>query len=362
MGSACWLHVGPVVAVLTIPLVCVLACSKKPSTTEVTATDASNGANAADADPGDGAARLAMPPRSLLGLDWLPVPPSPKVEVVPDQHPAIVAMPVATLDRSFLVELAVGGGPQGYTILTLPVSGHAGLVFDTRLDGKQIWHAVAFEVSGKELEEVVQVLNDERVMTLAQSYVHPIHDGTQWILHIRTNFRDKYIVASNEFPAQLLRFAQHLRDQLVDTRPDLLARSHIVTSGDVYSHRLQREEWEYRGLPKVGAGLWDKPAVMVFPKWMKLIGTHTEAAVQPTNSRIEAEIQDWSANGEVLFRERNLVEPSWLFYQKNKVKPDHRLMLVLKLIQGKSIVTVSAPQPVITLDGVHALEVELVLP
>jgi hypothetical protein len=116
-----------------------------------------------DASLEDAAASPVAERMSQFGLSSFPVPAS-KIEVVLDRHPAIVAMPTATLDGSFLLEFALGGGKDGFTILSVPASGHCRFVFMRGVNLAYVWQKVAFDVSHQAIEKILAVLDAEQVM------------------------------------------------------------------------------------------------------------------------------------------------------------------------------------------------------
>jgi hypothetical protein len=342
------------------------ACSKPKAVPPAPVADAAVEAGVVnvrtvDASLRDGAASEVASRMNLFRLSSLPVPAS-KIEVVPDRHPAIVAMPTATLDSSFLLEFAVGGGMDGFTVLSVPASGHCRFVFMREVNRAYVWRVVAFDVSHQDIEQILALLNAEQVMSMAQSYIHPVADGTQWIVHVRTQGCDKYIYASNEFPPALVRLGQYLRDNLIDARPSLFDSSRLLSNGQEYNRHFELSSSRYRGEPKTGYPLFDDPAVIVTTRYVEQRESGNVAVAQPEGSHVEAEIQDWSDNAEKLMPRVTLDKFGYLYYPERKIKPAHRLMLVLTLLKGRTVLATSVPQPVITLDGAHALEVELVLP
>jgi hypothetical protein len=197
---------------------------------------------------------------------------------------------------------------------------------------------------------------------MAQSYIDPAHDGTHCIVHVRTNGRDKHVYASNEFPPKLVRLGQYLRDNLIDARPELHARSRLVSNRRQYSRHSELGEARYRGHAKTGAALLYHPAVIVTTRYADQRESGTVAVAQTEGSHVEAEIQDWSNNAAKLVPSVTLAIFGYLYDHARKVIPTHCLMLVLSLVKGRTVLVTSVPQPVITFDGAQALEVELVRP
>jgi hypothetical protein len=142
-----------------------------------------------------------------------------------DPHWAGDVNPAETEDEGFVFELGMGSGLDGLNVTTIDASRRASHVWAAG-GTPDAWREVHFEVNQRELDELVRSLNDEHVLSLARRYEDKsIADGAQWILHVRTQGRDKYVYASNSFPPPLVRLARFVKEQIIDTRPDLVAKS-----------------------------------------------------------------------------------------------------------------------------------------
>jgi hypothetical protein len=331
------------------------------STRQSASTSSLNDAAAIDASPVDASLGLVESPIVRWGPPEQMLPPvSNTTKVVEDRHrvPSTV-----TLDDSFLFEVAVGDSREGFAVITIPASGRCRLVFGTRVHGDTEWRQVNFDISAERLAQLVTLLNDRSIMALAQSYVQSSYEGVQSLSHVRTDGRDKYIYASSVLPAALAQVNRHLRENIIEARPDLFGRSRVFFNVFTYSRHLELSVEQYINVPQNGLPGSDyRPAVIVTARYVEQRESGTVATAQPKGSHLEAEIQDWSDNAVKLVPRAPLDKFGYLYYPERKIKPAHRLMLVLTLLKGRTVLATSVPQPVITLDGAHALEVELVLP
>lgn len=85
------------------------------------------------------------------------------------------------------------------------------------------WERATIELSREELAQVLEAIENERLMKLHRSYApRPhIHDGTQWVLWIKQGESEKSVYFNNSFPKSIVRFAKRIdgiiaahRDQL----------------------------------------------------------------------------------------------------------------------------------------------------
>jgi hypothetical protein len=165
----------------------------------------------------------------------------PKTEPDPKWRDASGA--VVELDETFLLELGMGSGGHGLNVTTIREDGTARHVYrkastDEAGSVEHVWRRVDFRVEREELGETVRLLNEERFLLRPRSYVDPqVQDGAQWIVHVRTRGRDKFVYLSNAFPDPLVRLARHVTG-LVGRRPELAATSRpMETAHDTHLWR-----------------------------------------------------------------------------------------------------------------------------
>ena len=325
---------------LLAALLALAGCSKRAAPVDAGAPEAGAGELDAAA-PRNTIAPLIFP----AGL--------PHVETITteDHHWAKETGATVDLDETFLLELGMGSGLDGLNVTTVPASGHASHVYRTRDKGGFRWARVAFEVDRPEIERLVKVLNENGFLHLGAGYEgKDIHDGAQWIVHVRTGGLDKYVYADNAFPDPLVAVARFVTTQIVDTRPGLYAASKTAPIGTGYADHLWRARRRYavRELEPEPPGFEDAPRV---------VGYMIPGDSLPEGTKLRAAIVDQTSGGKELSSYTASVPRFSVFYNEAKVDPHHRYALEVKLLAGTRVVAASESLPVITLDGAQALEV-----
>jgi hypothetical protein len=327
--------------VLLSVLLALSGCSKR--TTPADPKEAGASASADSGAPRNTIAPLIMP-ADLPHVD---------VVATEDFHWATETEATVGLDETFLVEIGMGGGRDGLNVTTVAANGHASHVYRTRTKDGIGWVRVAFTVERPELERLAKVLNENRFLQLPQRYeAKDLHDGAQWILHVRSGGLDKYVYADNAFPDPLLAVARFVTTQLVDTRPALYGESKPARLGSDYGDHLWRAARRYavRELEPEPPSFEDAPRVigLVLPDDPLAEGT-----------LLEATIVDQSNADKVLGSVDSPAPRFSLFYNEGKVDPQHHYALLVKLLAGKRVLAESGSLPVITYDGAFALDVLL---
>ncbi len=201
---------------------------------------------------------------------------------------------------------------------------------------------------------MVKVLNENDFLHLARSYHADVYDGVQWVVHLRTGGRDKYVTISNAFPPPLVAVARFVVEQIVDARPDLAERSLPVhLPPQAYSDHLWRAASRYAGR-RAGA-----PDADHGPRLTALLLPDDPL---PKGARIEAAIVDLGAGGKVVAHAVAERPFFWVPYAEDRIDPRHRYALEVKLTAGGKALAASEALPVITYDGEQALEVPLPRP
>jgi hypothetical protein len=84
-----------------------------------------------------------------------------------------------------------------------------------------------------------------RFLHMASSYEDTsVDDGAMWVVHLRTEGRDKYVTASNVFPETLTSVARFVAG-LVDRRPEVARAAEPALLGNEHGDRLQRDASQY---------------------------------------------------------------------------------------------------------------------
>ncbi len=260
------------------------------------------------------------------------------------------------LDDTFLLEVGMGDGKDGLNVTTVPASGHASHVYKVRENGEIHWRRVTFEVDKADLVRLSRVLADNHFLQMAQRYeAKGVSDGAQWVVHVRSGGLDKYVYADNAFPDPLVAVARFVSEQIVDTRPELRAKSKPAPLGPDYGAHLWRGARLYLSSePEVAA--------LDFENASRIAGLLVPDQPLAEGTQIEVSIVDRSEGDEELTRTAPSGPRFWVFYNGGKVHQDHRYALAVRLVAGSKVLAESEPLPVITLDGAQALEVPLARP
>jgi len=271
----------------------------------------------------------------------------------PDPHWADDVDATVALDETFLLELGMGSGRSGLNVTSIDRAGRAHHTYEHRErtpKGTDVtWRRVDFTVSDAELAQLVALLDEEKLLQLHREYSDPsVSDGAQWIIHLRTRGRDKYVALSNAFPEPALRIARFVTG-LVDARPELADESRDAKRND--QHLWRWLEW-YRGCSLDLDPVEDDRACM--PLW---VTAHLRASgALPAGAQVEAAIVDRSADGAELARAAGTMGGGavmvneaqvTLTVRHDQVDVSHRYELTTEVTDGDRTWR-GEPQPVIT--------------
>ncbi|MBW2528562.1 MAG: hypothetical protein JRI23_30595 [Deltaproteobacteria bacterium] len=336
-----------------------LGCRDDRATAPVTAASPTPSASSA---PSAAAPRAPIAP--LVGPLGGTSQRAPKTE--PDPHWADAAEATVELDETFLVELGMGSGLDGLNVTTIRHGGATTHVYRAATSNEagrreRAWRRVDFRVEPAELSDLVRLLNAQRFLQLEQSYVDPkIQDGAQWIVHVRTRGRDKYVYLSNSFPEPLLKIARFVTE-LVARRPQLAAQSR-PREVDHDTHLWRWRQW-YRGCRQDLNPVDNDEGCM--PLWVD--AQLRSRAPLPPAARFEVTIADRSTPSSVLAREEGrLGEGSvsvrqadvTLTVRYDEVDLRRHYDLVARVDAGERS-WLSAPRPVITYGQPHEVILHL---
>lgn len=167
----------------------------------------------------------------------------PSVAVLVDrQWPerAIGATPIVLTD-DFVMEVATGGCLDGRDVTTLVRGGESHHAFRQAIDDGEgglvgLCRELSFAVSDEELARLVARLARARFLSLATTYDdRDVKDGTQWIVHLHFGGHDKYVYASNAFPAGLVDVVRFVVDAMLGPHV-ATARSKAIACADMPQH------------------------------------------------------------------------------------------------------------------------------
>lgn len=274
----------------------------------------------------------------------------------PDPHWAAVPDAKVELDETFLLELGMGSGLDGLNVTTIAASGRASHVYAREAGPKQReWRRVEFRVTPGELGTLVRLLNEERFLGLPLSYGTPdVHDGAQWLVHVRTRARDKYVYLDNVFPEPVVRVARFVSEELIGGRGDLgrLSQPYDLSRGE---HLWRWFQW-YKGCdPNLNPVEHDDGcmplAVGVRLRW--------ESGV-PAAARYDVVLVDRSAADRAVVRESGVFDGAdvWLTIPYDRVDFRHRYEVEARVTAaGRS--WVGRPKAVLSYGEPYGVVVEL---
>jgi hypothetical protein len=158
-----------------------------------------------------------------------------------------------TADESFVFVQDLGGwdGPTHTTTIDGSRRVRHVYTYEEVEGGKLVRRGreVRFELTAGELDELVRTLNRERFLALAMKYDSGDSDGGWWIFEVRTGGKSKFVTAKNTYPGPLVRIATFVKERIIDARPELEAKSGLLSG---LPSSLGRQE-RYAGCdPKVG--------------------------------------------------------------------------------------------------------------
>ena len=111
-------------------------------------------------------------------------------------------------EKSFTIQFGRGSGWKGIELIKIDNKGNVHL---HKLNGEH----TQFDLTAEELDAIVESANSEKLTELKRKYVdEDIRDGTQWLLWIRQNGKQKTAYFSNQFPKQITDFAKTVDAQL----------------------------------------------------------------------------------------------------------------------------------------------------
>jgi hypothetical protein len=326
-----------------------LSCKRAPRSVPAgDAAAAAVGAAAATAAP-----RGKSAARPIIALDYLASPWFHRdlgVEVVDDPRWSPEAK--VELDETFLFELGMGSGRDGFDLTVVPRSGRGREVF--REGGE--WRIAEIRVDEPEIQGLARVLDESRFLQLGRAYEQTtIDDGDQWIVHLRTGGRDKYVYLSNTFPEAVVRVVRFVAEHIVDARPGLRESSKPTRYGQRHADHLWRGKRRYDaalGKPVAGTAPLDDLSAYVD------VLTVPDDPLPP-GARLVAALVDRSAGGEVVARGSS--DQPWfgVRYDAGAVDPRHRYAILVQMLVGGRAVAAGEEIPVITYDAAHAVDVPL---
>lgn len=128
--------------------------------------------------------------------------------------------PPFTVDptQPFSLVFGRGSGWKGLDTIRVDQSGSV-IVHRKKYELKDGRHSLSWEVatvqlSAESLAEVLKAVESNRLMQLHREYSPPpyveIHDGSQWALWIKQGEQEKSVYFNNNFPRQIMSFAEQL--------------------------------------------------------------------------------------------------------------------------------------------------------
>jgi hypothetical protein len=160
--------------------------------------------------------------------------------VVKDDRPAFHLDP----DRSWRIEFGRGSGWHGLDTIRLEQTGQAAFYrLKQERQGEEMvpsWETATARLSPEAITKVLEAVEVNRLPGLDKEYHAAVVDGTQWVLWVRQDEREKTVYFNNHFPDSILRFAEQF-DAIVSESvgPKLKWRAVPVA----WSRGHERELW-----------------------------------------------------------------------------------------------------------------------
>lgn len=295
------------------------------------------------------------------------------VEVEPDPHWQDRPNAVVALDDTFIFELAIGNHLDGYELMAIQHDGSTTRLYpdlEEQPHGppRTVWRMTTFQTTRATIERLISVFNTTRFLQLPLSYnAVDIHEGTVFLLHLRTAGKDKYISVGNTAPDPVIAIVSAIASELVDTDPALYTGNQSAPmSHHYYSARLEADLGCYKLLaPAASYKFLSKREYRQLHTFScrkyVYINTVPEESFS-TGVYVEATLIDRTNNGKVVGRVRSR-EPSFYFpYSSKLIRPTHRHAVRIKLVEGGKDLSFSDAVPALAGTIEHALSISLPRP
>lgn len=155
--------------------------------------------------------------------------------------------PAFTIDHSqpFWLEFGRGSGWHGLNTVKIDQTGRA-VLHRMKSECKEdvtvlSWEVATLQLSPEALDEVLKAVESNDLMGLRKEYHEDIHDGTQWVLWIKQEEREKSVYFNNNFPRRIKAFAEQLDASLAQAGLDKVAWQPMP---ERESRQHERELWD----------------------------------------------------------------------------------------------------------------------
>jgi hypothetical protein len=139
----------------------------------------------------------------------------PASQIVPDPRPPFRL----DTNRPWNIDLGRGSGMDGLDTVKLSQDGQVILHRPRRVrqwNGyAQVWDTAELTLPPDSVGRIADAVAAERLLDLDRAYHAAVYDGTQWVLWVRQDGREKVVYLNNHFPDPVVRFAAAVDAELV---------------------------------------------------------------------------------------------------------------------------------------------------
>ncbi len=142
--------------------------------------------------------------------------------------------------KSFVVVLGKGSAMRGLETINIDENGSVQIhrLKDSRTN---TWEHATMSLSPDLKHSLTNAIADNKLVALNEKYQdRNIKDGSQWILSIRQGITRKTVYFDNQFPSQIVRFAEEL-DRIIETAG--INKAHWEQVDTIQSRNHETELW-----------------------------------------------------------------------------------------------------------------------
>jgi hypothetical protein len=141
-------------------------------------------------------------------------------------------------DAQFELQFGRGSARHGLDVLRVTSDGNAVYEYQPDLN---VWERRRFRLGVQALADLRKAIDDLDPWSMPAVYRANIADGTQWILLIRVEGREKAVYFDNNFPDAIQRLADHIDHRIIAPLADPVPPESVPSW---HQRKHEKELWE----------------------------------------------------------------------------------------------------------------------